>query len=178
MKYRVTVYLCIIAIAVITAYCSATPAPVPPEAERGILDLRNWNLLTQGTIELKGNWEFYWNQLLTADNFNSETPPVKTGFIYVPDSWDTLTVHGNPLSNKGYGTYRLTVKTSGTAPLLGMRIIQVFQASKIWVNGDLLCSTGTIGTSPATMRPERSTRIVYFQPHDHLMEIIIQIHLL
>ena len=56
-----------------------------------------------------------------------------------------------------------------------MRIKQVFHASKIWVNGHLLCSTGTIGTSPATMRPERSTRIVYFQPHDRFLEIIIQV---
>ncbi|HON78918.1 MAG TPA: GAF domain-containing protein [Spirochaetota bacterium] len=175
MKYRLLVYVCIIAFTAITAHCYAAPVPATPTAYKGILDLQDWDFRTQGIIELNGQWEFYWNQLLAAEDFNNTISPRKKGYLHVPDSWDTLTVHGSPLENKGYGTYRLIVKTGAAPPLLGMRLKQVFQASKVWINGNLLCSTGTIGTSPETMHPERSTKSFYFQPQNRLMEIIIQV---
>ncbi|HQP49860.1 MAG TPA: GAF domain-containing protein [Spirochaetota bacterium] len=174
MKYRLTAFLFILAVTIMTAYCSGTPAPDIPSAKSGFLDLRNWDFHTRGIIELKGNWEFYRNQLLTSEDFSHKTPPRKTAYINVPDSWDNLSVHRQPSGGKGYGTYRLTILTNAPETLLGMRFRQVFQAAKIWINGDLLSEAGTVGTTPDTMRPERSTRSIYFQPRNRSLEIIVQ----
>ncbi|MBU3952983.1 MAG: adenylate/guanylate cyclase domain-containing protein, partial [Proteobacteria bacterium] len=35
-----------------------------PFAEKGILDLRNWNFEKDGIVALNGQWEFFWQSLL------------------------------------------------------------------------------------------------------------------
>lgn len=41
---------------------SCAKAPIPsPKAKNGIIDINNWNFEKDGTIELAGEWEFYWN---------------------------------------------------------------------------------------------------------------------
>ena len=35
-----------------------------PVAERGLIDLRNYNFKSSGPVELNGEFEFYWNQML------------------------------------------------------------------------------------------------------------------
>nr|HPQ55251.1 histidine kinase [Spirochaetota bacterium] len=85
MKYRLLVYVCIIAFTAITAHCYAAPVPATPTAYKGILDLQDWDFRTQGIIELNGQWEFYWNQLLAAEDFNNTISPRKKGYLHVPD---------------------------------------------------------------------------------------------
>lgn len=50
----------------------------------GVADLRNEDFKGSTTVPLWGTWEFYWNQLLTPDDF-----PGATGrtFIQAPGSW-------------------------------------------------------------------------------------------
>jgi signal transduction histidine kinase/DNA-binding NarL/FixJ family response regulator len=40
-----------------------------PRLEQGIMDLRNWDFDTNGVISIIGEAEFYWQQLLTPQNF-------------------------------------------------------------------------------------------------------------
>ena len=35
-----------------------------PKAVNGVLNLENWNIEKDGTVELIGDWEFYWNELI------------------------------------------------------------------------------------------------------------------
>ena len=37
---------------------------VSPKAVSGVLDLREWNFETDGNINLDGEWEFYWDEVL------------------------------------------------------------------------------------------------------------------
>ena len=56
----------------------------PPVAKNGVLDLRSWDLEKDGTVEVKGEWEFYWDKHLKYDDFHSEKPPKLSAFIDVP----------------------------------------------------------------------------------------------
>lgn len=165
----------VIALIVIISSCAATPSATPPTAHRGIIDLHLRDFSVYGTVALNGYWEFYWKQFLSPEDFKRKPPPPITGYVHVPGSWDNLSINGAPSENKGHGTYRLLINTDAAGTLLGMRIRQVFQASKTWVNGNLLCSNGTTETSAGATRPERSTNIVYFQPDSNRMEIIVQL---
>ena len=35
-----------------------------PEAVKGVIDLREYNFKAEGPLELSGEFEFYWNQML------------------------------------------------------------------------------------------------------------------
>jgi two-component system sensor histidine kinase ChiS len=40
-----------------------------PKAEKGILDLSNWDFEKDGIVALNGNWEFYWEKYLEPKDF-------------------------------------------------------------------------------------------------------------
>ena len=42
-----------------------------PTAEKGVLNIEQWDLEKGGNIKLQGEWEFYWNKLLTPDDFSA-----------------------------------------------------------------------------------------------------------
>ena len=46
-----------------------------PLAKNGILDLRGWSMEKDGPVNLVGEWNFYWKQLLTAEDFAQDTKP-------------------------------------------------------------------------------------------------------
>ena len=54
---------------------SALTVQAAPQAIRGIIDLRRWDFAHSGGVNLTGDWEFYWRQLLTPDTFSAATPP-------------------------------------------------------------------------------------------------------
>jgi hypothetical protein len=39
----------------------------PPEAIEGVLDLRDWDFEKDGSINLGGEWAFFWGELLQPD---------------------------------------------------------------------------------------------------------------
>ena len=51
------------------AFANNANAPKKPKAADGMLDLSNWNLHENGNVALDGKWEFYWNKLLTPEDF-------------------------------------------------------------------------------------------------------------
>ena len=42
-----------------------------PQAVDGVLDLTKWNFDADGVIDLSGEWEFYWNKLLSPDEIKA-----------------------------------------------------------------------------------------------------------
>ena len=88
------------------------------KAINGILDLSSYDLSEIGPLKLNGQWEFYWNKLLTSDDFKKGSIE-KTGYITVPEVWNNITLNGKKLNGQGYGTYRLIIKLKDTSHVIG-----------------------------------------------------------
>ena len=58
-----------------------------PMAEKGVLDLTSWDFDRNGSVELNGEWAFYWRQLLSPDDFSSDNIPDKASFTALPGTW-------------------------------------------------------------------------------------------
>ena len=63
-----------------------------PRVEKGILDLRSWDLDKDGPVPLAGDWEFYWKDFIDINLFSSSTEPKAPSFIYVPGIWNDFAV--------------------------------------------------------------------------------------
>ena len=153
--------------------CSTLFSPDQPKAEKGILDLTQWQFEEDGVIKLNGQWEFYWNQLLEPHQFK-DTGIAMTGYINVPGTWNHYKVDYKELSCYGFATYRLHF-ISEADERLGLKIPSVFTAYKLYINGELIASAGTVGNSKETMVPQYLPQIALFEPQPGENEIIIQV---
>ncbi len=154
-----------------------------PQAKNGVLDLRGWDFERDGIIQLDGDWEFYWEQLLTTEDFSAGTPPpIMTGFINVPDPWNGYTVDGQSLSGDGYATYRLTVllnnaSSQAASPFFAVETLlpPPATAHNFYVEGQLIGSAGIVGSTAETMTPVFMPYLATFVPGADQIEIIVQL---
>ena len=150
-----------------------------PQAVNGVLDLRGWDFAQNGPVSLSGEWEFYWEQLLTSHDFAGSAPLTRSSLIHVPDPWQGYIVNGQSLSGDGYATYRLTVQIDPAAlsdKLLALQIpVAINTAHRLYSDGKLLGSAGQIGSSAETMTAQHHPYVAVFAPTGDQMEILLQI---
>jgi len=174
--FKIKVFILLTVLFTLITYlagCSTVFSPDHPKAEKGILDLTQWQFDKDGVIKLDGQWEFYWNQLLEPHQLEDTSIP-KTGYIDVPGTWNHYQVDDYKLPGNGFATYRLHFITE-TDERLGLKIPSVFTAYKLYINGELIASAGTVGNSKETMVPQYLPQIALFEPQPGENEIIIQV---
>ncbi|MEP2773126.1 MAG: 7TM-DISM domain-containing protein [Fulvivirga sp.] len=152
-------------------YSSAT-AQSDNSATKGVIDASHINLQENQTIALTGEWEFYWNKLLTSKHFESRG--LRPGYIKVPSVWNGQFYKGEELDGQGFATYRLTVITSNAPKLLAIEIPNVYTSYKLFVNDELIATNGIVGETKQTYKPEWNPTLKVFNATDTL-EIIVQV---
>ena len=105
----------------------------PPQVKDGKLDLRGWDWNEKGVVKLRGEWEFYWNELLGSQELAPGTSPPQ--YIPVPSVWNDYVYDGQELAGSGYATYRLTVLTDPGADK-ALRLMSAASALRVLVNGE------------------------------------------
>jgi signal transduction histidine kinase len=145
-----------------------------PAASEGILDLTGWNWQRDGIVALNGQWEFYWHELLTPENFKEIDTLQKKDHITLPRAWNKYIFKDKPLSGFGYATYRLLVHHA-SHKILGIKIPRIFTSYNLWVDGELLASAGKVSTESKQMIPQYLPQVKYFMPKTSTIEIVIQV---
>ena len=146
--------------------------PVSNNAE---LDLRHWDFSTQGNIILKGEWEFYWHQLLHPDEFQ-ESLSTMTGLISLPASWNNYILNNDKLPGKGFATFRLKILLPNKTPPLTFKLPTMGTAYNFYVNGVKYGSNGQVAHSIQNAVPAyqpKVTRIISLQ--NKTLDIVLQI---
>lgn len=169
----------LVVIAIIAAaflYTELKPSNNTPKAIEGRLNLKNLDFKKQGAISLEGKWEFYYNQLLTPEDFNGSTPnkPKLTGYIEVPSSWKG-TLGQEQLKQKGAGTYRLIVDLEPSEKIFGIRVTNVRMANKLFINGTVMGESGKTALRAEEYLPENLQYASYFNIKGDRAEIIMQV---
>ena len=105
-------------------------------AQKGTLDLSNWNWDKDGIADLNGEWEFYWGKFYSPDFFKNNDSAIQPNYIPVPSFWnDFIPDHQNFHSGFGYATYRLKVLCPPGQQNLGIKFLTIASACKVFVNG-------------------------------------------
>ncbi|MFT4106447.1 MAG: ATP-binding protein [Lacrimispora sp.] len=149
--------------------------PAQPLAKQGRLDLSGWDFSKNGAIRLDGEWEFYWNQLLTPEDFNDANKKTPDGYIKVPSEWKGR-IGTTLLADKGAATYRLKVNLGSSMSALGIQTTIIRMSNRIFIDGNELLSSG----NPALSKKDgyvmaNTSYSTSFYPNSREVEIIVQV---
>ncbi|MBT7075783.1 MAG: hypothetical protein HN922_12825 [Anaerolineae bacterium] len=144
----------------------------PPEAIGGVLNLQDWDFEKDGSINLSGEWLFFWDELLQP---NQITTLNEGHFVSVPRIWSDYTIEGITTSTEGYATYILTLYPPNAHQTYGLYIEGQGSAYELWVDGHLLAENGRIGTEQEAMTPGKNPITVFFRPDAEKVKIVLLI---
>ncbi len=151
-------------------------SPVQSIPEKGTLDLSHATLDRNSFYNLNGEWEFYWEKLLTPENYQEEKAKGSGILVGVPSYWASYVVEGEPLTGSGYGTYALTIIIPEDIQSTICMDIPLFDvAYTMYVNERIVGRNGRVGTTREEEEPwYEPTRFCYVPDKDTL-QILIQV---
>ena len=158
-----------------TACRHDSPWRIPPKADKGVLDLSDWDFKIDGPIDLSGDYEFYWMKRLSPSDFSKSLPPQKTGFIKVPGYWKDSEIEGMKYPGDGYATYRLKIILNKQRESLALRLLEISTAYILYIDGRNVASLGVPGNSLETTVPRQRYQVVDFESERSWIEIILQV---
>jgi signal transduction histidine kinase len=142
------------------------------KARDGKLDLREQPLQDLGTLELSGEWEFYWNQLVEPGLVQHSSQKV-----VVPNTWSNYLYDGGKLPQEGYATYRMTIllNEGDIGKVVSFYIPGIATSYNLWVNDRFIKSNGTVGRSRDSTIPGDNPQIATFKVEDTQLELYVQV---
>ena len=143
----------------------------PPQAEKGVLDLRNWDFDGNNPLELSGEWEFYWQEFLDPTQVNQTQQLAK--YTQVPGVWLGRVVDGEPLGKYGYATYRLKILLPKKPQDVALYLKRFQSAYRLYVNGQLWMQSGTPGKTAATEKATVIRKVGHLKRAKETIDIVI-----
>ncbi|WP_138756169.1 ATP-binding protein [Paenibacillus sinopodophylli] len=169
----------VIVVGLVASYAILS-APDSPQiqSEEGILDLTQ-DHVSMNPLKLQGEWAFYWHELLSPEDIRSriEKEGQADRYINIPGSWLGYPLGGRELTGEGFATFRLVIELSeqDRNERLALRIPSIFNAYKLWANGELLAEVGVVGQGKSEVKPHLASKLVFFQPQNDTVELVVQI---
>ena len=140
-------------------------------AEKGVLDLRSYSFSEQGALNVKGEWEFYWQKVLDPVN-----PSMEQGvYVEVPLPWKQLEDKVPDIGTKGFASYKLKVLLPPDTRSLGLRFTDVFSASAYYVNGQNIGFNGFPGTNRFQSVFEYAPSMHIFPVQDTILDLLVHV---
>ena len=147
-------------------------AQEPPVAEKGVIDLRGYNFKSDGPVNLTGEYEFYWNQMLSA-SIDRDTGEMF--FVNVPGSWNSLKKEHPEVTRYGFATYRLNIRLPEHVNEIAFRIDDVFSASAYFLNGKAIDFQGFPGVNKYQTVLKYRSRLVLASVVNSEAELLIKV---
>src|SRR5690606_35134482 len=148
------------------------------ESKQGILDISQIHI-SEEPIKLKGEWEFYWQELLLPEDIHDRIAQEGNTdrLINIPSSWNGYSVDDQKLDGTGFATYRMVIQLSeqDSNGRLALRLPTIFHSYKLWVNGERLAEVGEVGRDKSSVTPNLATKLVFFQPENDRVELVMQV---
>ena len=154
----------LLALLTLLAGCDEAPAP---RAVDGEVDLSGLDLRNGPAVRLEGVWRFAPN-VLVAPYDSDDALPERAD---LPATWnDVVRLEDRPAGH-GVGSYRLRVRLPDLNTDLGLRVITVGTAYRLYVDGELLASAGRVALEPGTAEAEYAPVVVPLppQPDDEIV---------
>ena len=141
-------------------------------SEEALIDLRDDDWSKGAIHSLQGDWDFYWQQLITPDEFiNNKTKPVR---FPVPGAWNSPPNGEVNFPGLGYGTYKINILIPSNQTELFLAIPDMASAYTLWANGKVVASNGVVGTQKISEKPAYLPKYVALPSDNKHLELILQ----
>jgi len=152
------------------------------QAEAGVLDLSRRDFTQAGIAELVGEWRAYWGRSLypaessaAAQGQQQVTEAEPDGLFTMPSSWNDWVHNGEPVGRMGVATFALDVIMPPDRERAALWVPNASTAYNLWVNGDLVAQSGTVGDSRETSVPRYRMNTAEFAVPDGELELVLQV---
>lgn len=162
--------LAIIAVLYLHAACVFSSIP---HANDGTLDLSAWIREEKTTFEITGQWEFYWDELLTDVDF--ENGKDEFSLVEAPGEWNYYDWEGENLPGKGKATYRLHVINAQAGMGYAVRIQNMASAYRLYIDDTLIAKNGSFGDSAKASASNYRPQFASFISQSNSFDMILQI---
>lgn len=151
------------------------PGNPAPSAQKGVLDLREWDFEKLGMVRLAGEWEFVRSQHIRPDRLDTKVPPDRKHFLKVPGSWNRFESDTGESGGHGIGTYRLTVLLKADQPPLAVKLLDMATACTVFVNGQKVAQSGVAGETASETLPYYLPQVVDIDPAGSRLTIVAHV---
>ena len=156
------------------AHCSNEPQRKIPISRNGALNLEGWDFIQNGNIEVKGDWELYYEQFLSSEEINNKKGKL-TGYVKFPGSWKGISNNGVKVSGYGYATLRMVIHLP-EYPNISLKTGTIGTSYRLFLNGKKVAEGGEVGRTEEDSQPGfRSNTSIVHQSIDKKLEIIFHI---
>jgi two-component system sensor histidine kinase ChiS len=142
----------------------------PDKVTNGLADLSTYDF-KQGSFELNGAWEFYWNQLLKPTDFLQGNAKQPSDWIEVPKPWQ----RDKKYPALGYATYRVTLRLPDNHAGLAIYFPVINSAARIWFNNELVKEAGVVHSNPHKYLPKMTRSILPIQAGVKEVVIVLEV---
>lgn len=146
-----------------------------PIAKNGVLDLRNWDFEKDGIVPLNGQWDFYYNYMLSPENFMYGNIPQRTGYISIPGNYNNFILNGKKINGQGIATYRLKILTSSRDDYFSIKTQFLLSAHKLWAEGEIVSQNGIVGRTEKEMKPQLMPQTGNFYSESGEFTLLLQV---
>jgi len=166
-------FLLVLLLILMFAGCASSEKP--PVAKNGFLDLSTWDFAKDGVVNLNGQWEFYWKQLLSPVDLQQFQSAKNTDYFQIPGRWDGRVIDGTKQNGDGYATFHLTVKVAPGQRILAVRIRDESSAYQLWINGTEVARNGVVGATLDSMVPQYLLQVKPFLADSEILEFVLHV---
>lgn len=143
-----------------------------PVVKNGTIDISSWDSNKNDLINLNGNWEFYWNKIITYSEFQKNAYQPVMG--KVPGVWNHYLINGSNPTGIGRATYRLHVKNAVEGEKLSLNLQSMSTAYRLYIDSKLISTCGTL-SDDGTFSPKYKAASVDFSVPDSQFDIIVHV---
>ncbi len=126
---------------------SASAAGVEAIVSQGQADLSSIDWNKQGKINLSGEWQLYWNQLLSPEDLQQGQGQL-SGYLSPESEWHKASLPGVDFKRLANATYSLRFRLAAPQHLT-VEVPPINTASKVWINGILVQEFGVLAQNAA-----------------------------
>ncbi|MCP8381889.1 sensor histidine kinase [Clostridioides difficile] len=126
-------------------------------ASNGILTIDNDTFTKGKLVFLIDDWEFYNHKIFKPNDFTEQD--IKPEYVFI-GQYPDFSMRKGTQSPYGNATYRMRIKNEGKDKLLSLELPEIFSASEVWINGEMVSKLGDVGTEK--YRPKIKNSVVSF----------------
>jgi signal transduction histidine kinase/class 3 adenylate cyclase/CheY-like chemotaxis protein len=175
-KRHISAFLLLVCGLIFMTSCTEERKREVPKVKNGVIDLRDWDFATDGSVELSGDWAFWWKTFVDG---RDENPPSPDGFIPVPKTWGGRARPGHSheiLSSQGYATYALEIILPKTRrEPLALWMLDAYSAQALEIVDDnglyIQMQQGVPGRDTASEIPRYDSVVRGFESSDDRIRI-------